>query len=215
VARLRIQANHPQLAIAAETGDVFIADDLNGVTVWNWRTGQSDRVIAGDFAIRTVAVTPDGSRLVTASDTQLLTHWDMETRKPLEQSVGAAGKIDEMWITADGNRLTVQAGYWLQSIALFSTGLSVRNTRLLSEAPAFVQPGASGEFAFILSASRSRPVVSLQSVRDPSAILLEGDPDKLRGYWRDRLAMSLDAEGRVQPVLGQAVTLSAVQPANY
>ena len=215
VARLRIQANHPRLAIAAATGDIFIADDLNGVTVWNWRTGQSERIIEGDFAIRTVAVTPDGSRLVTASDKQVLTHWDMETRTPLEQSVEAAGKVDEMWISADGNRLTVQAGYWLQSVALFPTGLAVRNTRLLADAPASIQPGLRGEFVFVLSASRSRPVVSWQSVRDPSAITLEGDPDKLRGYWRDRLAMSLDNEGRVQPVLGEAVTLSAAQPAGF
>ena len=36
VARLRIKANHPQLTVAKDTGELFIADDQNGVNVWDW-----------------------------------------------------------------------------------------------------------------------------------------------------------------------------------
>ena len=211
-ARLRIQANHPRLALAADTGDLYIADDLNGVTVWNWRTGQSDRVIGSDYNIRAVAVSRDGSRLVTASDTRRLILWDPVTRKPLDQVVDVAGKVDDMWVSEDGNRLMVQAGYWLQSVALFPTGLAVRNTRLLAEVPAAVQPGPRGEFAFTLSQSVSRPVVSRQSLSDPEVAMLEGDPLVLRDYWRDRLALTLDANGEVQPVLGTSLSLSADEP---
>jgi WD40 repeat protein len=214
-ARLRIQANHPRLALAVETGDLYIADDLNGVTVWSWRTGQSDRVIGSDYNIQTVAVSRDGSKLVTASDARRLILWDLDTRKPLEQVVHAAGKVDDMWIAEDGHRLMVQAGYWLQSVALFPTGLAVRNTRLLAQAPAAVQPGPRGEFAFMLSQSASRPMVSRQSVSDPDVATLEGDPVALRNYWRDRLALTLDGNGVVQPILGMSVTLSGEQSPNY
>jgi WD40 repeat protein len=208
-ARLRIQANHPRLAVASDTGEVFIADDLNGVTLWNWRVGESERIVGSEYRIRTVAVTADGTRMVTASDERELVLWDLNEGVPLAQTAQAAGKVDDMWVTPE-NRLIVQAGYWLQSVGVLPVGLTVRSTRLLSETPASVQPGAGSETAFILSPSPSRPLVSEMVISEPSFAPLDGDPEELRMYWRDRLAMTLDEDGNAKPLSDQSLMLPMV-----
>jgi WD40 repeat protein len=207
--RLRIQANHTQLAVAAETGDVFIADDLDGVTLWNWRTGQSERIVDSAYQIRKVAVSADGTRLVTASDERTLTLWDVTNRVPLEQTSQAPGKVDDMWLVGDGGSLLVQAGPWLQSLSLFPAGLSPWQTRLLASAPASVAPDASGRTAFVLSSSPSRPTVKRLTIGLPNTPPVEGQPEELRVFWRERLGLSLDADGKVQPQAGYATTVSA------
>ena len=216
VARLRIQANHPQLAVAAATGDVFIADDLDGVTAWNWRTGQADRIVEGTYQIGKVAVTDDGKQLVTASDERELTVWDVESRAPLAQTTQAAAKVDGMWVAGNGTRLVLRAGPWLQSFSLFPNGIGAWHTRFLSAAPAAVQPGADGRSAIVLSSpSSSRPIVSNEMIDAPGAQILEGDPDELRAYWRQRLSLSLDEGGRVSPLIDNSVNMSEAQPKNF
>jgi WD40 repeat protein len=214
LARLRIQANHPQLAVARDTGEVFIADDLNGITLWNWQNGESERIVDSDYRIRTVAVTADGTHMVTASDERELVLWNVNERAPLTQTVQAAGKVDDMWITS-GNQLIVQAGYWLQSVGVHPVGLVTRSTRFLSDAPASVQPGSASETAYILSPSPSRPLVSEMVISEPSFAPLEGDPDELRAYWHDRLAMMLDEEGNAKPLSGQSLILSSGDSSSY
>ena len=216
VARQRIQANHPQLAVAAETGEIFIADDLDGVTVWNWRTGQSERIVEGKYQVSKVAVTDAGARLVTASDERDLTVWDVAARVPLAQTTRASAKVDGMWITGDSTRLVVQAGPWVQSLALFPNGIAAWYTRLLSDAPAAIQPGADGLSAIVLSSSSSsRPVVSKHMLNVPGDQLLDGEPDELLTYWRDHLSLSLDEEGKVVPLVDKSSSLSEVQPKNF
>jgi tricorn protease-like protein len=214
VARLRIQANHPQLAFASDTGEVFIADDQDGVTLWKWLTGESERIVDSEYRIRTVAVTADGARMVTASDERELVLWDVYERSPLAQTVQAAGKVDDMWITAE-NRLVVQAGYWLQSVGVLPVGLTTRSTRFLSETPASVQPGSDSDTAFILSSSPSRPLVSEMVISESSFVPLEGDPEELRLYWLGRLAMTLDEDGNAKPLPDQSLMLSTADSSIY
>jgi WD40 repeat protein len=208
-ARLRIQANHPQLALARSTGDLYIADDQNGVTVWNWRDDEARRIVGSEYQIRTLAVNDDGSRMATASDGRELILWNLEEIQPLGSTVQAAGKVDDMWLTQDG-QLVVQAGYWLQSVNVFPRGLSMRRTRLLSEAPASVKEGSVGDSAFVLLPSPSRPLVSEVFISEPPVYLLEGDPEELRRYWRERLAITLDEQGNAQPVPGQIMSINQI-----
>jgi WD40 repeat protein len=209
-ARLRIQANHPQIAVAEKSGEIFIADDLNGVTLWNWEVGIAERIVGGEYRIRTVAVNPDGTRMVTANDDRELVVWDVEEGIPMEQTVQVAGKVDDMWLTR-GDRLIVQAGYWLQLVGVYPTGLLMRNTRMLADAPASVRPAAEAGSAFVLSPSPSRPLVTRMMISEPAQVMLEGDPAELRNYWRDRLALTLDEEGVAQPIQNQALMISAAQ----
>jgi len=153
--------------------------------------------------------------MVTASDGRELVLWDLTTATPMKQVTQAPAKVDDMWIVADGNMLVIQAGPWLQSLALFPSGLSPLHTRLLPVAPAVVQPGADGLTVTLLSSSRSRPVVSTRAIDDPETAPLEGDPAELRLYWRQRLRMSMDDDGNVQPVVDNSATLSTVPPASY
>ncbi len=214
LSRLRIQANHPQLAVAGQADEIYIADDLNGVTVWNWKSGLSERLVGGEYRVRTVVVSEDGQRMITASDQRKLTLWNLNDGQPLEQTVKLAGKVDDMWVS-DNGRLTVQAGYWLQIIGVSPNGLSVRSTRLLPEAPAAVRSGSSVDTAFVLyPLGRSRRLNFAEvSVHEPSGPALEGDPAEARAYWQDRLSLTLDEKGHVKPRQQQSLTLSsAVEP---
>ena len=192
-------------------GSIQLGD---GVTLWNWQTGESERIVDSNYRIHTVAVTTDGAHMVTASDERELVLWNINERIPLAQTVLAAGKVDDMWIT-QGNQLVVQAGYWLQSVGIHPVGLITRSTRLLGEAPASVQPVAGSDTAFILSPSPSRPLVTEMAISEPSSAPLEGDPDVLRSYWHDRLAMMLDEEGNVQQLSDRSLMLSSGDSSSY
>jgi hypothetical protein len=47
------------------------------------------------------------------------------------------------------------------------------------------------------------------TISEPPIIPLEGDPNELRLYWRDRLAMSLDQEGNARPMPDQSLAISS------
>jgi WD40 repeat protein len=207
IARQRIQANHPQLAVAEQTGVIFIADDLDGVTAWDWRVGEAWRVVEGENQIRNVAVSADGSKLVTASDKQLLIQWDLISGLQLENVVQAAGKVDDMWIVGDDNRLLLQAGPWLQTFKLFPTGLVASDTRLLAVAPAALQPAADGLSVTMLSASASRPTISNKVLDVPGAAQLEGAVEDLRQQWQARLSLMLDEDGLLAPSIDESAVL--------
>jgi len=210
LSRLRIQANHPKLSAAADAGEIFIADDLNGVTQWNWKTDVAERIVDGEYRIRTLVVSADGERMITASDDRILTLWDLAERKPLEQTVKLAGKADNMWILANG-RLVVQAGYWLQSIGIYPNGLKVRSARLLPEAPAALSPGSSEDTVYVLyPPDRSRQLNFAEMfLPESSAPQIDGLPAEVRAYWQDRLSLTLDKKGRVRPRQLPPLTLSS------
>ena len=207
-ARQRIQADHPQLAMARDTGELFIADDQNGVTLWNWRNDEVRRIVSGEYGIRNVAVAADGTRMVTANNDRELILWDLVELQPMQNTVEAAGRVDDMWIMSDG-RLAVQAGYWLQSVDVHPLGLAMRSTRLLGEAPASVQPGSAADTAYVLLAAPSRPLVTEIALGEPPEISLQGDPDELRRHWRDKLSMTLDEDGNALPVSDLSLAISA------
>ena len=62
----------------------------------------------------------------------------------------------------------------------------------------------------MLLPSPTRPLVSEVSISEPPGYLLEGDPDELRLYWRDRLAMTLDEQGNARPVAEQSLNLNGI-----
>jgi WD40 repeat protein len=200
IARLRIQADNPQLALAEEATELFIADDQNGVTRWNWKDSISDRVVSGDYQVRKIAVAPDGSRLVTAGADLSLRLWDVANGVQVGQSMTAAGKVDDLWLVGDGKRLVVHAGHWLHSVIVSSAGLAPRHTRFLDAVPAAVQPDAAGIEVYMLSPSPPRPTLGRLALADPPEVEMAGEPEQLRDYWRARLALSLQPDGQVQPV---------------
>jgi hypothetical protein len=121
-----------------------------------------------------------------------------------------------MWVADEGAGLLVQAGPWLQSMALFPAGIAPRHTRLLGTAPAAVVPGIDGSSATVLLAtSSSRPSVETLPVDAPDQQVLTGEPDELRDYWRERLNLSLDSDANVSPIIDQSATLSETEPKNY
>ena len=199
-ALLRIQANHPQLSYAADTGMVYIADDLDGVTIWDWRNQVSERLLDTQYRIRKAVATPDGRFLVTAGVDRRLRLWNTETRTMLTETVLVASKVDEMWVATGGGQVVVHAGHWLHAIALYPTGLRMHDTRLLVASPSAVQPFRDGSGAHVLVAAPGRPVVLEQPIDRSIAPALEGDAAELRAYWRSKLALSLNADGEIEAI---------------
>ena len=204
LARLRIQANNPSLAYAAEVGQLFIAGDAAGVTRWNWRDGISSAVVEAGRDITRAAVSASGRRLVTANRSGLLTVWDTDRGLPLQQSLEAAAKVDHLWLVDEGRHLIVQAGHWVHSMKVLPDGLAAQSTRLFENSPVALQPDDRGRELLVLSPAAGSPVFQRVTVSEPAAAPVQGDPTAVREDWHRRLAMTLDADGRPVAVLPQS-----------
>lgn len=201
LARLGVQANNPQLAYASVSGELFVAGDESGVTRWRWRNGISEMVVPGDFDITRVAASASGRRLVTASSQGQLAAWDIDTRRPLEQTLQTAARVDDLWLAEEGNRLTVQAGHWMHTVALLPGGLASRFTRLLSDTPAAAQPDDGGRIVSLLLPTSSRPQLMRVALAEPPVGLFVDDPAVAREAWQRRLSMMPDAGGQPAALL--------------
>ena len=201
VGRLRIQSDNPAIAYADATGQLFVANGDGSVLSWNWRSGAIATAVPASYRVTRLAVSADGRRLLTAGADFALRQWDLDTGTLLPGTVQAAGEVDALWLSANQRRLVVQAGHWLQSVAVMPAGLAHRHTRLLSTEPAALQPGPRGETALVLAAEAgaSLPVVQPVDLTDPSSPPLAGSADELRPFWRSRLALDVTPEGTIVP----------------
>jgi WD40 repeat protein len=176
---------------------VFIAGDLDGVTIWDWRNLAVERLGASEFAIRKVAVDASGTLLATAGSDRVVRIWDARSRTEIPGSVETAGKVDQMWLSAGGDKVIIHAGHWLHSLAVYPSGLATQNTRLLENAPVAVQPLRDASAAHLLLAAPGRPVVIEQPLDRPLAGAAVGDPAELRALWRSRLSLTISPDGEV------------------
>ena len=73
-------------------GRRVLSASTDGVKVWDVETGRELLVLAdevpGIFGVLDIAVTPDGQRLVVASDNQTLTMWDLTSGKAIARFTG-------------------------------------------------------------------------------------------------------------------------------
>jgi WD40 repeat protein len=74
-----------------------------------WRAGREstalERTLAGHEAwVSAVAVTPDGSRAISASDDRTLKVWDLETGRETLTLAGHEGAVSAVAVTPDGSR---------------------------------------------------------------------------------------------------------------
>lgn len=196
--RLQIQANRPQLAVAAATGRVFIADDQRGVTAWDGPGGTAERLLSSELQIEKIAVDSSGEKLVTADASSELSLWQATGRIRRGMAVKAAARVDRLWMSDDGRGVLVQAGHWLQSFSISSTGLEPSATRLLAAAPVVVQPDGA-EAAWLLSYGPGRRVLDRIVIDQPPLRELEGELQGLRASWSERLSLELTEAGEIVP----------------
>jgi hypothetical protein len=201
MAELRIHGDQPRLAIAAAVGLVLIADDQDGLTMWDWRSGQTKRVVSAEHRIQVAATTPDGTLAVTASKDGVLTLWNLATGIAMERKVRPAGTVDNLWIPANSDKVIVHSGHWLQSLSMYPVGLVPYGIRLLPGSPAAVQPDLSGRFAFVLLHPYSaRPIVRELRFDRIDGRLLDGSADELQQIWQSKLALRLNTAGDLEPL---------------
>jgi len=102
---------HPasMLAVTAD-GRFAVSGDLEGVRVWDARTGAAVRTLAmREMRLRSMAVAPDGRTLLCAGEGAPLQLVDMDTGRPLRAFQPHPGFLAALAITADG-RLAVSGG---------------------------------------------------------------------------------------------------------
>ena len=201
LAELRIQARRPRLASAAAAGLVLIAGDRDGITLWDWQAGRTNRFRSVESRITNAAVTTEGTLVVTTSADGTLKLWNLESGTPFERTVKAPGNIDDLWISNGSDTVIVHAGQWLQSLFMYPVGLAPQATRLLSGSPSAVQPAAVGESVFVLlHAYSSRPIVKEFQFDVVDEALLDAVPAELEQTWQARLALTLNAAGELEPL---------------
>jgi len=120
---------------------------------------------------------------------------------PREQSIRAPAAVDFIWLAPDGKKVIIQAGVWLKSLTVNSTGLRHQATRLLDRAPAAVYPADSGIDVFLLNQpNSSRPVLTRMQLSQPWPEPIQKPVNQLIPEFESILSMTLNAWGDTEPV---------------
>ena len=74
--------------------------------VWDMETGEELRTLTGHTErVRSVCVTPDGTRIVSGSDDNTVKVWDMATGEELRTLTGHTRLLNCVCVTSDNMRL--------------------------------------------------------------------------------------------------------------
>ena len=69
------------------------------------REGEIAKLEGHTGPVLTLALTPDGKRLVSGSEDRSVRVWDLETRKQIFESLGHTGRVHAVAVTPDGRRI--------------------------------------------------------------------------------------------------------------
>jgi WD40 repeat protein/tRNA A-37 threonylcarbamoyl transferase component Bud32 len=105
----RIASGNPvaiDLIGPGETTDVSQAPGRGKVIVWDATTGREILTLKGHAGpVNSVAFSPDGTRLASASDDRTVKLWDLTTGEVLLTLEGHAGPVNSVVFSPDGTRL--------------------------------------------------------------------------------------------------------------
>jgi len=101
------------VAFSGDSKYLFTCGD-NAVYMWEIATGKKAKTFegTGSYAVNSIAVTPDGRRLLAGGEDKILRLWDLTTGKEIwssapkgtDASKGITSTITAVAITADGRR---------------------------------------------------------------------------------------------------------------
>lgn len=180
-ARLPVTGQPPSLAVDADGRLVYVGGDGDGVTRWDWRSGQSESVVPASFRVRTLGLSDDGRLLATAGADRVVRIWPAGAASALRQSWTVPAMVESLWFDAPGRRLWLKAGAWVTRLEVGPDGLSSPDTRPLPD-----------------------PDTRITRLADGSGILLVA-----RAASADPLLFSLPAGGSWAPPAGDAAAIPA------
>jgi hypothetical protein len=197
----QIHSEHPQLAISSDGQRVYIAGDRDGLTRWTWRGGISQSLIEPDSGIRKVALNQNESFFLTADNRRQIQVWDTVSMAPRELTIRTPAAVDFIWLAPDGTKVLVQAGVWLKSLTVTSSGLRHQATRLLERAPTAVYPANAGMEAFVLNQpNASRPALTRVQLDQPWPEPIQKPLKQLIPEIESALSLTLNTWGDTEPV---------------
>jgi WD40 repeat protein len=200
VARTSIQGARPRLAVNQAGTEIWIAGDRQGITRWRWQAGVVEAGPDVGDDIRRIALGPQGKALATVDAARRLSLWRLGQDDGTD-SVRLPAAVDELWFSADGRYLTVQAGPWLQRFAALPGGLEALETRLLSEPPDGSGRGASSDFVSVLfGAPTSRPIAAQVPLASPMGEQLEESSAQWLPRVEAALQLTVDQAGEPLPI---------------
>ena len=122
----------------------------------NARSGKLRGAIEGvTFPLTIIAWSPDGKRIVTASEDGIARMWDAQTGQPLGEPLKHAGGVISAEFSLDGKRIVTAS----------RTGLSVRTTETVvagvPRTPACIVPNLAVTLATAFAASTSPTIARI------------------------------------------------------
>ncbi|MFE7949685.1 NB-ARC domain-containing protein [Streptomyces sp. NPDC057426] len=119
------------------------------------RSAEGHLDLPHDGRITALAVTPDGTRLLTASTTGALTHWDPRTGEPLATHTDPDGPVnglsvspDGKWIATAGAMLRVRDAATGRTVAAVRAETAMTSCAWLPDGSGLVAVGERGLYSF-------------------------------------------------------------------
>jgi WD40 repeat protein/serine/threonine protein kinase/tetratricopeptide (TPR) repeat protein len=141
------------------TGGLQVAKTrvIGEVKVWDAITGKPLVTMKGnELPVLSVAFSPDGTRIATASDDKTATVWDAATGAVLVELKGHTGSVNSVAFSPDGTRLVTGSNDRTVRVWDARTGTTLAELKSLTDAVTSVSFSADGS-QLLASAGRSKP----------------------------------------------------------
>ncbi len=199
LARLAIQAAHPQLALA-DDGRVLIAGDRGGLSEWHWQSGELNSLLAGRGGVLSVALRPSDGLLAVADRDRRVELWTAG-RERLPRRLRLPMLAERLWFSADGAELVTQGGLWVQRLRVVRDGLRRGSARLLAQPPDAIEfDPATGELLVLHDVQAAQPRILRLRAGEAQAEPAQVEAAALEARLQAALALRLDQWGEPQPL---------------
>lgn len=193
----------PVIALRHDGSQLVVQTGESELQVRDTQAGELLRTIAYGRALRIARFSPDDRFLVLADRSGALSVWRSDDYLLSGKPVKLGGEVIQLGFVPGGNALVARTHNWMHLLALTTSGLHVRASRLVGPSgggSSFFFPERSGEVVIMAAAPRGgEPAPKTLYFDSRDGEMANGEATAMLADWSRRLGLAIAEDGSLVP----------------